>query len=89
MSGLAEVSRRGFAVWLSASAVPAPKRVPPRGGIGVNRIAAGASVAGERTLHSSRGGRSSRRKNSWVITLGGSGTASSRSVWFRFLTRSR
>jgi hypothetical protein len=74
---ISKISRRGFAVWSAANGFPAPKRVPPRAGIGVNKIAAVVIAVGDGILHSSQGGRSSRRKNSLVITLAGSGTASS------------
>jgi hypothetical protein len=80
MSGLSEISRRAFAACSAANASPVPKRVPSRAGIDVSRISAAAIAADVRTLHNSRAGRSSRRKKSLVITLAGSGTASSGGV---------
>jgi len=62
MSGLSEVSLRVFVAWFFASAAPVPKPAPSRAGTGTSRIAAVAIALGDRTLHSSRGGHSSRRK---------------------------
>jgi len=68
---------RVSALCLVSSAVPAPRHVPARGGTGVSRISAAATAAGGGTPRNSRAGRSSRQKKFSVITLAGSGTASS------------
>src|SRR5581483_4586399 len=76
ISGPAAQSRPLPGRAFSASAAPAPTRVPWRAGTRASRTAAAASAAAGGILRSSRAGRSRHRKKLLVITLAGSGTGS-------------